>query len=94
MAKNILITGKIPEIAIRMLESKGYVVDKNKTDRIPTQKDIIKMIKRKAYDAVITFLTDKIDAKVFDASPNLKMYVNYASGFDNIDIVEKQRNAE
>lgn len=86
--KNILITSKIPEIAVSILESKGYTVDVNNTDSIPTQIQIIKLLKKKPYDAVISLLTNKIDAKVFDSAPSVKLYVNYASGFDNIDIVE------
>ena len=86
--KNILITSKIPEIAVSILESKGYTVDVNNTDSIPTQGQIIKLLRKKPYDAVISLLTNKIDAKIFDIAPSVKIYVNYASGFDNIDIVE------
>jgi lactate dehydrogenase-like 2-hydroxyacid dehydrogenase len=40
---------------------------------------------------VITLVTDKIDATIFDAVPNIKLYANYAIGFDNIDIVEAKK---
>lgn len=74
-----------------MLEEKGYVVDVNHKDSIPSQKQIIKLLKRKPYDVVITLLTDCIDASVFSATPSTKMFVNYASGYDNIDIVEAKK---
>ncbi len=91
MSKNIFITRKIPEKAISMLEGKGYMVDVNIEDSIPTQKDIIEFLKKKPYDAVITLLTDKIDINVFTAVPGVKMYVNYASGYDNIDTEEAKK---
>jgi len=69
------------------------VVDMNPKDSIPTQKQIISYLKKKEYDAVLCLLTDKIDAKIFDAVPNIKLYANYATGYDNIDIAEaKKRN--
>ncbi len=38
-------------------------------------------------DAIISLLTEKIDAEVLDAAgPNLKIVANYAVGFDNIDL--------
>ncbi|MEM2273695.1 MAG: glyoxylate reductase [Candidatus Bathyarchaeia archaeon] len=39
-------------------------------------------------DALVTLLTDKIDAEVFDAAPKLKIVAQMAVGYDNIDIEE------
>ncbi|TSC70442.1 MAG: NAD-binding D-isomer specific 2-hydroxyacid dehydrogenase [Parcubacteria group bacterium Gr01-1014_46] len=86
--KNIFITRKIDEVGLKMLEEKGYSVDVRQSDSIPTQEEIIESLNKKEYDAVVTLLTDKIDLKVFDAVPNVKLYVNYATGFDNMDITE------
>lgn len=88
MNKLIYVTRKIPEAGLRLLRDKGYAVDVNPKDSIPTQKDIIKALSKKPYDVVLSLLTDPIDAKVFDAAPTVKMYANYATGFDNIDIAE------
>ena len=88
MEKNIFITRKIPDIGINMLRSKGYKVEVNLSENIPNQKQIIKLLKKKPYDAVITLLTDRIDETVFDALPGIKMYANYATGYDNIDAAE------
>jgi glyoxylate reductase len=42
-------------------------------------------------DAIVTLLTDKIDAEVMDiAGPQLKLIANYAVGFDNIDLKAAQ----
>jgi glyoxylate reductase len=88
MTKNILITRKIPDVTVSILEKKGYVVDVNQADKVLDQNEIIALLKNKSYDAVITLLTDNIDKAIFDAAPTVKIFANYASGFDNIDIGE------
>lgn len=37
-------------------------------------------------DALVSLLGDRIDAKVIDAAPRLRIVANYAVGFDNIDL--------
>lgn len=88
MSKNIFVTRKIPELGLQMLRDKGYEVDVFQEDRLPTQEEIISFLQKKPYDGVISLLTDKIDSKVFDASPSTKIFSNYAMGFDNLDIAE------
>jgi glyoxylate reductase len=39
-------------------------------------------------DALLSLLTDKIDAPVMDAAPKLRVISNMAVGFDNIDVRE------
>ena len=39
-------------------------------------------------DGLFCLLTEKIDAELFDAAPNLRVVSNMAVGFDNIDVVE------
>lgn len=84
--KNIFITRSIPEIGINMLKEKGYEITIGKYKTPPSQKEIIDELKKKKYDAVITLLTDKIDEKVFTASPVTKIFANYAIGYDNINL--------
>lgn len=84
--KNIYVTRRIPDVGIKMLEEKGYSVDIRESDMPPTQDELNDALKAKQYDAVITLLTDKIDQKIFDANPGIKLYANYAIGFDNLDI--------
>ena len=91
--KNIFITRKILDSGIKMLTDKGYNVDISPKDRPLTKKEIIKFLKQKEYDAVLTLLTDQIDAEVMDSAPTVKIYANYAIGFNNINIEEaKKRN--
>ena len=37
-------------------------------------------------DAILTMLTDKVDAAFLEATPTLKVVANYAVGFNNIDL--------
>jgi glyoxylate reductase len=89
--KKILITREIEKSGIKILEDNGFQVKVNTDEKIPTQDEIIKMLNENQYDAVVTLLTDKVDAAIFDATPNTKLFVNYASGFDNIDIAEAKK---
>jgi glyoxylate reductase len=84
--KNIYVTRKIPEVGLKMLRDKGYNLDVRQDEMPPTQDELNDALSKKQYDAVITLLTDKIDAKIFDANPNIKYFGNYAIGFDNLDI--------
>jgi glyoxylate reductase len=52
----------------------------------PPKKTIIE--KAKSVDALATLLSDKIDAEVFDAAPELKIVSQMAVGFDNVDLKE------
>ncbi len=86
MAKAIFVTRKIPEKGLQKLRDKGYFIEVNQAESIPTQDELIAALKKKPYDAVLSLLTDKIDAKVYDAAPSVKLYANYATGYDNIDV--------
>lgn len=89
--KKIFVTRKIPDIGIEMLKNKGYEVTISKESRPLTKKEIIKNIKGKNYDVVLSLLTDSIDSEVMNSAPTVKLYANYAVGFNNIDIKEAQK---
>ncbi len=98
MQHRIYVTREIPEIGIKMLKEKGYEIVIGKDKKPLKQSKIINILSKaekdgKPYDILLSLLTDKIDKKVFDIAPSLKMVSNYAIGFDNIDIKEAgQRN--
>jgi glyoxylate reductase len=54
-------------------------------DDLPPPHDVL-LEKIKGKDGVLSLLTDKIDAALMDANPQLKVVANFAVGFDNIDI--------
>lgn len=86
--KRVFVTRDIPDVALTMLRERGYVVDVFPKDRAPSQRELVKILGRDRYDAVLSLLTDHIDASIFDAAPTVKIYSNYATGFDNIDVAE------
>lgn len=83
----IFVTRPIPKIGIDMLKVKKYeVVVNEKAENRPATKEEL-MAGAKGADAILSILTDKIDADVMDAgTPTLKILANYAVGFDNIDL--------
>ncbi|MEM2400527.1 MAG: glyoxylate reductase [Candidatus Bathyarchaeia archaeon] len=56
----------------------------------PPPKQVI-IEKARDADALVTLLSDKIDAEIFDAAPKLKIVAQMAVGFDNIDVEEATR---
>ena len=90
----VFVTRPIPIIGIKLLKDKGYelVINEAAKDRPATKEEIIQGIK--GADALLSILTEKIDAEVMDTGlPTLKIIANYAVGFDNIDLeAAKQRN--
>jgi glyoxylate reductase len=91
--KNVFVTRKIPDVGLKLLTDKGYNVDISPKDRPLTKKELIKYLSKKQYDAVLSLLTDPIDAEVMDAAPTVKIFANFAIGFNNIDIeAAKKRN--
>ena len=91
MAKAVFITRKIPDVGIRMLKERGYEVDINLKDSVLSQKQIIKFLKKKSYDAVLVLLTDRVNSTIFNAAPTVKIYADCAAGYDNIDIIEAKK---
>ena len=82
--KVIFMTRKVPEVAFRLLSEEGYIVDLwDKTDP-PSKKELIQ--KCQTADALLSMLSDQLDAEFFKACPHLKVVANYAVGVNNIDL--------
>lgn len=88
---SVYVTRAIPEIGIEMMRKHGLVVDVSPHDRVLTKKELIKELKKKPYDAIVSLLTDAIDTAALDAAPRAKLVANYAVGFNNIDIGEAKK---
>ncbi len=87
----IYVTRKIPDVGILMLKEKGLVLDISTKDRPLSKRELIKALKKKKYDGVLSLLTDTIDTDIFDAAPSVKIFANYAVGFNNIALEEAKR---
>ena len=81
----IFITRQIPEDGPKLLREQGHEVIVASQDAVISRPALIQSVK--GIDALLSLLTDKIDAEVMDAAgKQLKIIANYAVGFDNIDI--------
>jgi glyoxylate reductase len=56
----------------------------NPHDRALTRDELLRMINGQR--GVVTMLTDRIDAEVLDAAPDLTVVANFAVGYNNIDV--------
>ncbi|OQA53226.1 MAG: putative 2-hydroxyacid dehydrogenase [candidate division WS2 bacterium ADurb.Bin280] len=93
--KKIFIARNIDEKGINLLKKyESFDVEINKSGDVLSQEELIE--RAKGCEAIVTLLTDKIDAKVLDGiGSQLKIVANYAVGFDNIDLqAAKERNIE
>lgn len=84
MTGSVYITRKIPEGGIAKLKECYEKVEINPDDRPLTYDELLEQVKGR--DAILTMLSDRIDAQLLHEAKNLKVIANYAVGFDNIDI--------
>ncbi|MHB8076093.1 D-glycerate dehydrogenase [Desulfosporosinus fructosivorans] len=80
---NVYVTNEIPELALDML-AKHCDMEVNRTGQVLTKNQLLEKVKGR--DAVLSLLTDPIDAEVMDAAKGAKIFANYAVGYNNIDI--------
>lgn len=81
----VYVCDPIPENGILLLKRNGFDVDINHSGKDLTREGLKKVVKE--YDAVITFLTNKVDEEVIkSASKKLKIISNFTVGFDNLDV--------
>ncbi len=71
-----------------MLVAKGWSTVISPYDRVLSKQELIDALRQDHYHAVLCLLTDTIDAEVLDAgkASGVKIFANYAVGFDNIDV--------
>lgn len=84
MKPYVYITRKLPEETIAEITS-HFDVKMWEHDDIPVPREVL-LEEAKMASALITMLSDKVDAELLTAGNNLKMVANLAVGFDNIDL--------
>lgn len=82
--KRVFITRSLLSDGAEFLEEKGLMVEVNREDRTLGREEL--MARAKSADALITVLSDQIDAEFLKANAHLKIIANYAVGFNNIDV--------
>lgn len=84
----ILVTRQIMPEGIDLLKKECEVEIVPEGTKL-SRKEFLGKVKDK--DGILCLLTDKIDAELFDAAPNLKGVANYAVGYDNMDVKEASK---
>ena len=83
---NVFVTRELPEKAMEVLRSAPEIGELrvNPHDRVVTREELLDGVKW--CDALLSLLTESIDAEVMDTQPSLKVIANYAVGFNNVDV--------
>ena len=88
MKPHVLVTRRIPPVGLAMLAEVADVDLYRGEGAIP-RAELLARVRDK--DAILSLLTDRIDADVMDAAPGLRVIANHAVGYDNIDVAEATR---
>lgn len=88
----VFVTRKIPDAGIKFLKQAGFQVSVSNVDGVIPRDELLKKVK--GADAILSLLTDKMNAEVMEAAgKQLKVIANYAVGIDNINLDDAaQRN--
>ena len=74
----------LPEPGTKLLAAAGIEVEQHPHDRPPTREELLAGLRGK--EALLCLLTERVDADVLDAAPDLRVVANLAVGYDNIDV--------
>lgn len=80
----VVVTGRVPEAALEKLRAEHEVDAWTGPESIGREELLHRVA---GADAVVSLLTERIDAELLDAAgPQLKVVANVAVGYDNIDV--------
>jgi glyoxylate reductase len=79
----VFITRVIPKVGLDRIQE--HCETEVWADPLPPPYAVLRL-KVAAADGLVSLLTDKVDAALFEAAPRLKVVSNYAVGFNNIDV--------
>jgi len=79
----LFLTRKLPAMAMNRLEE-HFRMRVNSHDRVLTNDEIVAGVRNA--DILLCLLTDTIDRQIIDAGEQLRGIVNYAVGYNNIDV--------
>lgn len=87
-AAKVYVTRELPSGALDLLA--GMAAVKVWPGELPPPPDVL-LAEAADADALLTLLTDRIDAALMAAAPRLRVVSNVATGYDNIDVEEATR---
>lgn len=80
----VYITREIPEVATHLLRDAGHEIITSSKQDVLTHEELVSELAKHTPDAVLCLLNDTIDRAAFDAGKHVKIFANYAVGFNNI----------
>jgi lactate dehydrogenase-like 2-hydroxyacid dehydrogenase len=84
----VVVTRRLPGGAVDRLRAVADVEVWGQ--RLPPSPEELRRVVAGA-DALVTMLTDRVDAAVLDACPDVRIVANVAVGYDNLDVAELTR---
>ena len=82
--RSVYVSRPLPEPGTKLLAVVGIEVEQHPHDRPPTRDELLAGLRGK--QALLCLLTERVDADVLDAAPDLRVVANLAVGYDNIDV--------
>jgi glyoxylate reductase len=80
----VVVTGKVPAVAVERLRA-AHDVDAWDSESPIARAELLSRVK--GADAVVSLLTERVDAELLDAAgPQLRVVSNVAVGYNNIDV--------
>jgi lactate dehydrogenase-like 2-hydroxyacid dehydrogenase len=83
----IFVTQAIPKAGLEVLRAAGHEVIIGSPEGVLSKSELIAKLGEQPYAAVLSLLTNAVDAEVLAAVPSAKIIANYAVGYNNIDTV-------
>ena len=81
----VVVTGRIPQPGLDLLLEAGHDVSAWDHEGPMSRRELLQRVH--GADALVTLLTEKVDAELLDAAgPQLKVVSNVAVGYNNIDV--------
>jgi glyoxylate reductase len=81
---SVYVSRPLPAPGAELLVAAGVEVEQQPFDRSPTRDELLAGLQGK--QALLCLLTERVDAELLDASPELRVVANLAVGYDNVDI--------
>jgi glyoxylate reductase len=85
----VLVTRRIPAAGLELLQAAGLELDVYEGDGAIPRPEMLR--RSRGVEAILSLLTDRVDAAVMDAAPGLRVVSNLAVGHDNVDVAEARR---
>jgi glyoxylate reductase len=79
----VLVTRRVPPRVLAAMRDALDVDLWDSEDPIPRDELLHRVADKRG---VVTLLTERVDAELLDAAPELRIVANYAVGFDNVDV--------